>query len=218
MHNTICYELHKLFNGVKRYTFETIDDIPFDNGIYIFFEKGEKYGEFDRIVRVGTDTGQNQLKSRMRQHLTKENKDRSIFRKNIGRAMLAKENNPLLNYWNIDFTTKKNKELFFDEKKFAECAVIEKDISTFMKENLSFVVFCVNTKEERLRFEKGIISALYNADDFVASAEWLGNYVPETKGTHVKKSRMWLSQGLRAKPLDNKELKKIQLLCQQNNF
>ena len=218
MGNALCYELHKLFNSMKRYTFENIDDIPFDNGIYIFFQKGEKYGEFDRIVRVGTDTGQNQLKSRMRQHLTRENKDRSIFRKNIGRAMLAKGNNPLLNYWNIDFTTKKNKELFFNEEKSAECAAVEKDISAFMKENFSFVVFCVNTKEERLRLEEGIISALYQANDFVASADWLGNYVPEKRGTHVKKSRMWLSQGLKAKMLTNQELQKIQLACQQNNI
>ena len=147
MKTTLCYELHKLFNSMQRYTFGTIDEIPFNNGIYIFFQKGEKYGEFDRIVRVGTDTGQNQLKSRMRQHLIKENKDRSIFRKNIGRAMLAKQNNALLDYWNIDFTTKKNKELLFDEKKSIECSVIESKISDFMRENFSFVVFNVDTKE-----------------------------------------------------------------------
>ena len=199
---------------MQRYTFETINEIPFNNGIYIFFQNGEKYKEFDRIVRVGTDTGQNQLKSRMSQHLTKENKDRSIFRKNIGRAMLSKANNPLLDYWNIDFTTKKNKELYFDEKKAATCMAIESQISDFMRENFSFVVFRVDTKEERLKFEEGIISALYNANDFIASADWLGNYVPETRGTYVKKSRMWLSQGLKAEPLNNKELQKIKLTCQ----
>ena len=58
----------------------------------------------DRIVRVGTDTGQNNLKSRMSQHFTNENKDRSIFRKNIGRAILNKNNSSLLNYWNLDLT------------------------------------------------------------------------------------------------------------------
>ncbi len=61
MNNTMCYELHKLFNNMQRYTMETINEIPFRNGIYIFFEKGEKYGELDRIVRVGTDNGQNHL-------------------------------------------------------------------------------------------------------------------------------------------------------------
>lgn len=199
---------------MQRYTMETINEIPFRNGIYIFFEKGEKYGELDRIVRVGTDSGQNQLISRLKQHLVKENKDRSVFRKNIGRAILSKTNNPLIHYWNIDFTTKKNKELFYNEKKAEECKKIEKQISEFMNEKLSFVVFPIQTKEDRLRFEKAIISSLYNCADFTASENWLGNYVPETRGTHVKKARMWLSQGLRAEPLTDDEYQTLLAICQ----
>ena len=211
--SSLCYDLHQLFNSMPRYTFENIDQIPFKNGIYVFFEKGEKYGKFDRIVRVGTDTGKNQLISRMRQHLIKENKDRSIFRKNIGRAMLAQRNSCLLEYWNIDFTASKNKFLFYNEQKNAECLALEKEISAFMKENFSFVVFNVETKEERLRLEAGIISTLYNSNDFVASDKWLGNYVPETRGTNVKRARMWLSQGLRANPLTEEEFKKLLVVC-----
>jgi hypothetical protein len=199
---------------MQRYTIETISEIPFRNGIYIFFEKGEKYGELDRIVRVGTDNGQNQLISRLKQHLVKENKDRSVFRKNIGRAILSKTDNPLISYWNIDFTTKKNKELFYNEEKAEECKKIEKQISEFMNEKLSFVVFPIQTKEERLRFEKAIISSLYNCADFTASENWLGNYVPETRGTRVKKARMWLSQGLRAKPLTDREFAQLSSICQ----
>ena len=214
MNNTMCYELHKLFNNMQRYTIETISEIPFRNGIYIFFEKGEKYGELDRIVRVGTDNGQNQLISRLKQHLVKENKDRSVFRKNIGRAILSKTDNPLISYWNIDFTTKKNKELFYNEEKAEECKKIEKQISEFMNEKLSFVVFPIQTKEERLRFEKAIISSLYNCADFTASENWLGNYVPETRGTRVKKARMWLSQGLHAKPLTDREFAQLSSICQ----
>lgn len=217
MKNTLCYELHKLFNSMRRYTADTIEEIPFKNGIYIFFQKGEKYGDMDRIVRVGTDTGKNQLKSRMRQHLVKENKDRSIFRKNIGRALLSKRKDPLLDYWNIDFTTKENKQTRYDAEKAAACKAVEGEISAFMKETLSFVVFPVNTKEERLRLEKAIISTLYNSDDFKANTDWLGNYVPETGWTHVQSARMWLSQGLKAEPLTKEELEKIQAACQQTD-
>jgi hypothetical protein len=96
---------------MRRYTTETINEIPFKNGIYIFFEKGEKFGEWDRIVRVGTDTGQNHLINRLKQHLVKENKDRSVFRKNIGRAILSKSKNPLIDYWNIGLTKKEKKKL-----------------------------------------------------------------------------------------------------------
>ena len=209
MHNTMCYELHKLFNNMQRYTTETINEIPFKNGIYIFFEKGEKFGEWDRIVRVGTSTGQNRLIRRLKQHLVKENKDSSVFRKNIGRAILSKTNNPLIHYWNIKFTTKKKKELFYNEEKAEKCKEIEKQITEFMDEKLSFVVFPLPTKEERLRFEQAIISSLYNCADFTASKNWLGNDVPETQRTHVKSARMWLSKELHAKPLTDQEFAQL---------
>lgn len=91
---------------------------PFDkheipaNGIYILFEKGELAHSTNRIVRIGTHTGINQLRSRLNQHFIKENKDRSIFRKNIGRALLNKDKDPFLEKWEIDLTTRKAKEKY----------------------------------------------------------------------------------------------------------
>lgn len=212
--NNICLELHKLFNSMKRYTFDTIDKVPFKNGIYIFFEKNEKYLSFDRIVRVGTDTGDDNLKSRMQQHFIKDNKDRSIFRKNIGRAILNKENNPLLSYWNLDLTSREKKEKFFNDELDIKRKEVEKRVTKYMCENLSFVVFPLDTKEERLRFEEAIISALYNSLDFQASDNWLGNYVLPSRLNHVKESRMWLSQGIKAKPLTEEEFVKLKEICQ----
>ena len=78
---SLACELHCLLNKKERFKF------PFDkfklpkNGIYIIFEKGEKFNDCDRIIRVGTHTGDNQLYSRLKQHFVKENKNRSIFRK-----------------------------------------------------------------------------------------------------------------------------------------
>ena len=83
-----CEEIHNLFNNTKRLKFPfNEEEIPL-NGIYILFEKNEFAHNLDRIVRVGTHTGDNQLRARLNQHFVKENKDRSIFRKNIGRALL----------------------------------------------------------------------------------------------------------------------------------
>jgi len=73
----IVLELHQLFNRQKRFTFpfeQIKKEIP-KNGIYIIFENGEKYKDFDRIVRVGTHTGINQLRPRLNQHFVKENKN-----------------------------------------------------------------------------------------------------------------------------------------------
>ena len=65
------------------------------NGIYLLYERGELGHGADRIVRVGTHTGKNQLVSRLKQHFVHENKDRSIFRKNIGRAILNRQQDPI---------------------------------------------------------------------------------------------------------------------------
>jgi hypothetical protein len=58
-----------------------------------------------RIVRIGTHTGANQLCSRLKQHFLNEMKDRSIFRKNIGRCLLKQANDPFLEFWELDLTS-----------------------------------------------------------------------------------------------------------------
>ena len=94
--SNICALLHRSLAGRDRHCF------PFDkrlippNGIYVLYEVDELGHDADRIVRIGTHTGEAQLPSRLQQHFMKENKDRSIFRKNIGRALLAKEGDPFL--------------------------------------------------------------------------------------------------------------------------
>jgi hypothetical protein len=77
--------LHMLFNGLPRLDWTMIDRLPYQNGIYIMFEKGESYHGMDRIVRIGTHRGQDRLLKRLRDHFVKEDADGSIFRKNIGR-------------------------------------------------------------------------------------------------------------------------------------
>lgn len=106
----LCKKLHVLIREGQRFDFSMgYDGIPF-NGIYIMFEKDELAHDGDRIVRIGTHTGNKQLRSRIFQHFENENKNRSIFRKNIGRCFLNKEHNKYLSTWELDTTSKKNKE------------------------------------------------------------------------------------------------------------
>ncbi len=112
MIKSLATRLHILFNKQKRFSFpfkSQENEIP-KNGIYIIFENGEKFGDLDRIVRVRTHTGECQLRSRLKQHFIKENKNRSIFRKNIGRCFLKKEKSPYLALWELDTTSKADKE------------------------------------------------------------------------------------------------------------
>ncbi|MBU4070541.1 MAG: hypothetical protein KJ646_06180, partial [Nanoarchaeota archaeon] len=91
-----CNKIHQLFKRMKKFHFRfNENEIP-HNGIYIIFEKGEKAHRTDRIVRIGTHTGDDQLRSRLWQHFINKNKDRSIFRKNIGRALLNRNKDSFL--------------------------------------------------------------------------------------------------------------------------
>lgn len=92
----------------------------YKNGVYILFEKNEFGHNGDRIVRIGSHTGNDNLVKRLEEHFLKENKDRSIFRKNIGRALLNKNSDSYLDIWDIDLTSKKstNRISTFYKKRF----------------------------------------------------------------------------------------------------
>lgn len=202
-------ELHKIFNGLERfsYPFENrLNEMP-DNGIYVKFEKGESYNNLDRIVRIGTDTGENNLKKRLIEHFVTENKNRSIFRKNIGRAMLNKDNNSYLNFWELDTTSKANKEKNLKYINVDLEAEIEGEISSYIKTNFSFCVFNVETKEQRLFWESKLISTL--AYQSKPSKNWLGNFSTKEK---IKQSGLWQVQGLNKPKLTSDEFDNLKLL------
>ena len=145
----ICSEIHKIFNELLRHSFPFNKTTIPKNGIYIIFEKNEYAHGADRIVRIGTHTGEKQLFSRLQQHFVKENKDRSIFRKNIGRALLNKENNPFLEQWNWDLTTKEKKEKYLPLLNQAKQKEVENRVSEYIQTNLSFCVIPVEGKAQR---------------------------------------------------------------------
>ena len=207
----LCSELHSLFNGLDRYRFPfSKENIPL-NGIYILFESTEKAHDADRIVRVGTHTGGNQLRSRLKQHFIDQNKDRSIFRKNIGRALLNKAKNPFLDKWELDLTTREAKLKYAHMINFDEQAKIENQVSQYIQENLSFVAFEMNNKEERLLWESRIISTVSLCSVCKPSSKWLGKFSTKEK---IKESGLWLVNELYKKPINQQEfevLRKIVL-------
>jgi hypothetical protein len=204
-------ELHILFNQKKRFKFpyrQQENLIP-KNGVYILFEKGEKYKNYDRVVRIGSHTGENQLIPRLRQHFLLENKNRSIFRKNIGRCILKKDNSSYINNWELDTTSRIDKEknlmkldINFEKK-------IEIKISEIIREKFSFCVIEINDKKKRLEFEKKLISTFGSSNELIPSEEWLGYQSPKTK---IFKSGLWQVNNLSGdKFSDNEynELKRI---------
>ena len=200
---SLCGEMHQLCNRLERFSFPFDDKkIPL-NGIYILFEVGEKGHEQDRIVRIGTHTGGKQLRSRLKQHFLNENKDRSIFRKNIGRALLNKSNEPFLKYWELDLTTRKAKDKYKSVIDFDKQKVIENQVSSYIQNNLSFVVFRIDDKNERLAIESKIISTVSLCKLCRPSFEWLGLSSPKDK---IRESGFWLVNELYKTPLDENDL------------
>lgn len=204
-------ELHQLFNQLERFTYPFEKDlkrIP-ENGIYIKFEKGEKVNDLDRITRVGTDRGQNQLHSRLLQHFENENQRRSIFRKHIGRSFLNSKNSDYLKFWDLDITSRLDKEKNLKLIDFDFENLIEKQISKYIKDNISFCVFELNTKEERLFWESKIIATLAQDCNVSPSENWLGKFSTNEK---IGKYGLWQIQGLNKPKLERVELEKLKAI------
>ncbi len=197
----ICHELHQLLNSLPHYHFPfDIAEIPL-NGIYVFFEDGEIAHGTNRIVRVGTHTGKDNLPSRLKDHFIKENKDGSIFRKNIGRALLNKENDPYLKEWNSRLKTQAEK-IKYREKQ----SQIEQRVSKYIQTHLSFVVVSVLLKKDRLRLRARLISTVSLCKGCHPSPHWLGLDSPKAK---IRESGLWQVQGLNKEPLTEVEFNNL---------
>ncbi len=201
-----CATVHHLFNSLQelRFPFEE-RRLPL-NGIYILFEKGELAHGGNRIVRVGSHTGDSQLRSRLKQHFLNENKDRSIFRKNIGRCLLNRERDPFLAQWELDLTSKESKDKHVGKVDLCKLQEIERKVSKYIRDNFSFVAFRVDDKEERLVLESRIISTVSLCNECGPSQNWLGLFSPREK---IRRSGLWLVNELYKESLSAEDVRAI---------
>jgi hypothetical protein len=201
--SAICSQIHSLARRGNEHSF------PFDrallplNGIYVLFESGEEAHGGSRIVRVGTHTGDDQLPSRLVQHFVSENKDRSIFRKNIGRALLNKAGDSFLAEWELDRTSRAARERHGVERETAKRQAVEGDVTKYLQGHFRFVVFRVDDKGDRMTLESRIISTVSRCDECRPSDGWLGSSSPKTK---IRQSGLWLVNELYKEPLTQGDL------------
>lgn len=207
--SNICADLHARVRG------GTLHQHPFDtkqlplNGIYVLFERGEECHGGSRIVRVGTHRGDGQLRSRVLQHFVKENKDRSIFRKNIGRALLNKAVDPYLADWEHDRTSRAGQAQHGVEPDPAKRKAVEADVTKYLRDRFSFVVFRVDDQKNRLAFESKLISTVSLCNECKPSSAWLGLSSPKEK---IRTGRMWLVNELGKEPLSSADLEHLATL------
>lgn len=201
-----CSKLHKIFQKLERFRFPFDENRVPKNGVYILFEDGEKAHNGDRIVRIGTHTGDNQLRSRLNQHFTNENKDRSIFRKNIGRCILNKRQDPYMKTWELDCTTREQRDRNSKLINIEYQKEIEKEISSYIQTKFSFCVIEIETKDERLLLESKLISTVSLCKECFPSHNWLGLDSPKQK---IRESGLWLVNELYKEPLTTNDIYRI---------
>jgi hypothetical protein len=221
-----CKWLHKQLEALPliRYPF-AVSELPAD-GIYFFYEEGETWGhggKNSRIVRVGTHKNGN-FKSRIKDHFVFDDRkmqfdssrpaprERSIFRKNIGRALLNRENNKYLKIWEIDFTSRATRDKYKHLRKIKLEKKIEADISKILRTRFSFRFVEVQDGSEvigREGLESNLIGTLFQCQLCKPSKKWLGLNSPVKK---IRDSGLWLYQHLKDEPLNAKQIKQFERL------
>lgn len=213
----MCARVHELFQTMTQMRFPYNDRLLPRNGIYVLFETGEFGHGTSRIVRIGTHRGQDQLQPRLTQHFVQENKDRSIFRKNIGRAILERAGDPFLEQWNLDLTTKSAKALYAGKIDWAKQRQIEHQVTSYIQANFSFSTFQIDHEEERLGMESMLIGTVSLCDICPPSGTWLGKFSPIHK---IRESGLWLVNELYKTPLTESAFDRLKRLasCSKQEF
>lgn len=205
--NQTSEQLHHIFNSLPKHSFPLHKNNLPSNGIYILFEHAEKFNQFDRIVRIGTHTGNGRFVTRLKDHFEKDKQRNSIFRKHIGRCFLNKNNDPYLTNWDLPFKKVEDKiknknrvDLTFEKK-------YEQQITEYIQKNLSFVVIPNVDKEiERLELESALITTIAQDSVSLPSKNWLGKFHPDPT---IANGKLWNINGLNGKIITEDQLIKI---------
>ena len=196
----MCARLHRACRRLPLFSFPFDETRILRNGIYVLFEDGETGHSASRIVRIGTHTGANQLRSRLNQHFISANKDRSIFRKNIGRAILHRDQDPFVAQWELDLTTGEARKKHGSSIDFERQAMVEQQVTDYIQKNFHFVLFRAESKEARLDLEARMIATVSLCRECVPSQNWLGLHSPKAK---IRTSGMWQVNRLYGEPLSD---------------
>ncbi|SRR6266404_554921 len=201
-----CQYLHDSLARLPRLRRGDLAKVP-PNGVYVLFETGEEGHRGERIVRIGTHRGQNNLARRIREHLYTPNKDRSIFRKHIGRCLLAKAKDPFLAQWEIDLTTSESRAMNAHKVDKGRLQEVETDVTRYMTESFSFTVLSFDCQADRLHIEERLLSTIFHCENCGPSATWLGKSHPKSEVIRI--GGLWNVQGLTEPVLALGEVRQI---------
>lgn len=197
-----CNELHEVVQHLRRTSMtERFEGIP-TNGIYFLFENNEIGHGGKRITQIGGHTGAGKLAARLAEHI-KPNKDRSILRKNIGRALLNRDQDPFLDLWNLDLTPRAQREKNAHRVSQSKLGEIEDRVSKHIADTFSFAVIECASLKDALRLKKLAIGSVSQCSTCSPSESWLGTFSPKEK---IRRSGLWQEIGLFKAPLQPHDL------------
>jgi hypothetical protein len=200
-------DLHIWANKLKRYSFSELEKLnSVKNGIYLLFEKGEKFESLDRIVRVGSHPSQNRFYDRLTDHFMNKHRS-SIVRKHIGRCFLNKENDSYIKVW--DLSNKEVKKGSPGEKlvDFNKEHAVESRVSDYLNNFSISVIPGLNDTDRRMQLESSLIATLNLSSRKYISSNWLGKSHPDTR---IVQSGLWNIQGLNGETLNADDFRLIQ--------
>jgi len=215
----LCEWLHRQLEQLPSVKFPfRLEQLP-RNGIYFFYENNEIWehnGNKPRVVRIGTHRDGN-FRSRIKEHyLLEESKmnfdrknskpsDRSIFRKNIGRAILNRDKDDYIKIWEIDFTSRRNRELLGYKRNIDKERSMESTITKILRNKFFYRFFLIEHQIERMGsqgLESSLIGTLAGCKKCRPSIKWLGNHSPKKQ---IQESGLWLVQHLRANGINEND-------------
>lgn len=186
--DSLCQQVHQMMERLPEYT--TPRQVPFTDGLYFFYEIGEKseHSKADRIVRIGNHPrAKGGLVRRLQQHYSGR-KNGSVFRRLLGGAILrARQDDhhcllpaPGRGHWELQ-----------NAKPCAICQPVEEEVSKLLRQNCSFRCVAIEDRDERNALEADLISLISACSICKPSSSWLGlQSYPEA----VHLSGLWNSQ------------------------
>ncbi len=202
-------KLHILFSDLEKFTYPYNETQISNNGIYILFENGEYFKGLDRVVRIGSHTGNNRLFTRINEHYIKDDHRDSIFRKHLGRCFLTiNKKTDYIENWDLKIKKRVDKEKNYQRINWELEKEYEQLITKYIRNNFSFVVIPnLNNENERLRLEKGLIATFAQAKEKKSSEDWIGNNHPDKK---IRNYKLWNIHHLLGIPLTEREIELIE--------
>lgn len=196
-----CAAVHRALSDLP--VFSLPKWLPFKDGLYLFYERGEAsgHGPDGRIVRIGNHPrSDGRLEQRLRMHYS-GNKNGSVFRTLLGGALIRKQDpsSSCFVHWEKHMA-----------KSCSLCRPIEADVSALLRKQFSFRLVAIPERADRNTMEALLVATIAACRICQPSPAWLGRYAYSAK---VRASGLWNSEFVGGEPIGETALERFQAMA-----